>query len=253
MKKKIVRGIFVVLIFIVIAQSLPVMMLKPYGAKHMNGANINLYYQPGDEKGAQEVFDYLEKTAGEIREKLEFDSLEITQVYLYKEQTSLWMRKYGLITILAAPDWYVGDNKGDQVLLVSPYAKVKGNDNDHDSILEAATHELVHTINYQINPQLSYWLDNGVATFLSHQNPPKGFVSDIPIPSLEDMRSENEKRFGEIGGYQYSYTYIDFINSQYGWECVLDLINGKKNYEEIFDKSEQDIYTEWMTYISKKF
>lgn len=252
MRKKIMAGISICLILVII-QTIPVMMLKPFGAKEQKGSYVTVYYQTGDEKGAGEVFTYLEKTAGQIRSKLQFSSPKPTEVFLYPEQKSLWIRKYGLITLIGAPDWYIGDNKGEKVLLVSPYARLKGNDNDHDSILEAATHELVHTINYQLNPRLSYWLDNGVATFLSAQSPPPGFVRDIPVPSLAEMKSQDEKQFGNIGGYQYSYTYIDFINSQYGWNAVLDLVTGKKTYQEIFNKPEQDLYQEWRSYLKKTY
>lgn len=253
MNKKGIAASICILLILVIIQTMPVIMLKPFGALEQKGNYVIVYYQAEDKKGAEEVFDYLEKKAGQIRLKLELTNPKQTEGYLYYAQKSLWIRKYGLITLLVAPDWYIGDNKGEKILLVSPYARLKGNDNDHDSILEAATHELVHTINFQLNPKLSYWLDNGVATFLSGQSPPSGFVRDIPIPSLAEMKSEDEKQFGNIGGYQYSYTYIDFINSRYGWQSVLDLVNGQKSYEQIFDKSEQDIYQEWTVYLKETY
>lgn len=252
--KKLLKVMAIIIAFIIvlgIIQTLPVFFLKPFGAREIKGRNVNVFYQRGDEKGAKEVFDILEATAGEIRKKLEFNNDKPTDVYVYSNQKSLWIRKYGLVTILGAPYWFVGDNKGDQVVMVSPYASVQGN--DHDSILSVAIHELVHTINYQINPKLSYWNDNAMATFLAKQQPYKGFTSYSPIPTIDDMKSENEKRFGDIGGYQYSYTYMEFLSKKFEWSKILELIRGGKTYDEIFQKSEQEIYNEWIVYVKENY
>ncbi|KOA18869.1 hypothetical protein CLHOM_26090 [Clostridium homopropionicum DSM 5847] len=232
---------------VAVVQTLPVFILKPFGAKELKGENVIVYYRAGDEKGAEKIFESLEKVSGEIREKLQFKSSNPTEVYMYSSQKFLWIRKYGLITILGAPKWYIGDNREDKILIISPFENIEGH--DYESIIGAATHELVHTINYQINPKLSYWNDNGVATFLSNQSPRRDFAKYGSLPTLEDMKSENEKRFGNIGGYEYSYSYIDFLNNKYGWDKVLDLIRGSKTYEEIFSKSEKDVYDEWIKYI----
>ncbi len=238
------------LAILTIIQTIPVFLLKPIGARELKGTSVILYYQPQDEKGAKEIYSILDLSALDIRKKLNFSDSKPTEVYVYAKQSSLFIRKYGFITLLIAPEWYIGDNRGDKVLMVSPYANVRGN--DHDSIISAAIHELVHTINHQINPKLSYWIDNGVATYLAHQTPYEKFTFDQPIPEFNDLKSEDEVRFGEIGGYQYSYSYIEFIDEKYGWNSVLDLINGKKSYNEIFSKSDEDIYNEWVEFLKVK-
>lgn len=246
------RNFFIViscLIILAIIQTIPVFMLKPLGAKELNGTNVTVYYEAGDESGAKEVYDVLERTAGEIRTKLGFSRTKPTEIYVYAKQPSLFIRKYGFITLVGAPEWYIGDNKGDKVLMVSPNAKIRVH--NHDSIMSAATHEFVHTINFQINPQLSYWIDNGVATYLAHQSP--GSPLSMPVPTIGDMKSEDEVRFGNTGGYQFSYTYIEFLDKKYGWNSVLDLIRGQKTYNEIFSKSEQDIYNEWVEFLKANY
>lgn len=249
-KSKLLLFVYILLILAVL-QSLPVFMLKPLGAKELRGEKVVVFYESGDEKGAKEIFNSLERRADEIRDKLEFENSQLTEVYVYSSQKSLWIRKYGFVTLLGAPKWYIGDNKGDKVLIISPYEKVKGH--SRESILGAATHELVHTINYQINPKLSYWNDNGVATYLSYQSPNDEDIKDSSIPTLQDMRSENQKRFGEIGGYGFSYTYIDFLSKEYSWDKVIDLVKGEKSYTEIFSKSEEEIYNQWVEFLKSKY
>ena len=240
-----------IILLLLLIQSLPVVMLKPSDTEVLKGNNVIVYYNSSDKAGATKVFEVLETGAEGIRKKLDFENSDPIEVYVYKNQESLWIRKYGLVTLLGAPEWYIGDNKGDKVLIVSPDADTRVHNSD--SILSTALHELVHAINYQINPELSYWLDNGLATYLAGQVPYFSLDYFYDIPTLKDLKSENQIRFGEIGGYQYSYTYIEFLDNNYGWDKVLELLRGKKTYEEIFSKSEQDIYEEWVEYLRENY
>ncbi|KAF1086201.1 hypothetical protein SPSYN_00942 [Sporotomaculum syntrophicum] len=242
MSKPILIGL-VSIISVAVIQYLPALILKSPGMQEIAGQYVIVYYQKGDEKGAHEVFDLLESTAKEIRKKLNYTEAAKTKMYIYKKQSTFQMKKAGLVTLLFAPEWYVGDNKGDIALMVSPYAKVSGH--NHDSILSAAPHEMTHTINYLINPELSYWIDNGVAGYLSDQKPQENFIEKNNVPSFEDICLENEIKFGKIGGYEYSYLYIEYLDKTYGWDKVASIVKGI-SYQEVFNKSEKEIYDEWV-------
>lgn len=252
MSSKILRGFLLALASIVvlgIVQYIPVLILKTPNMQVKEGEYIILNYEKGDEKGAGEIFDLLEGAAKELREKLDYSNSTKTKVYVYKDQKSLHIRKTGLITLLFDLEWYIGDNKKDIALIVSPYAEVSAH--NHDSILGAAQHELVHTINYQINPRLSYWIDNGVAGYLSNQVPEDNFMEWNSIPSYKDTQTENQIKFGNMGGYPYSYSYIQYIDELYGWNSVQRIVKGE-SYENVFGKSEQEIYLEWVGYLNNE-
>ncbi len=56
--KSTVKKVLIVVICIatlLIIQTLPVFFVNPIGSKTLTDKNICLYYQPGDEKGAQEI------------------------------------------------------------------------------------------------------------------------------------------------------------------------------------------------------
>lgn len=245
-KRKIIILVFV-FVMIVVVQSLPVFILKNIGMKNMYGKYVNVYYDSDDESGSNMVFDKLENTMQQISNKLNYETNTNTDVYVYKNQSSLHIRKFGLITLIMAPDWYIGDNKGPVALMVSPNTDVNGH--NEESIMSAATHELVHTINYRINNKLSYFIDNGVATYLAEQKPHENLTEVIPIPSIEFLDVENELEFGNNGGYQYSYVFIEFLDKEYGWSSVIELIQGNKSYEGIFFKNREEIYNEWIEYL----
>lgn len=247
-----VGKVFIVVICILvfaIIQTLPVFFPKPLGSKTILGEKICLYYQEGDEKGANEVFEQLKDKTDEIYTKMDFESNIPTKVYLYKTQKQLAIREAGFITLTFAPSWYIGDSHNGNIMMVSLYTPVKGH--TYDSILNAALHELVHSIVYQINPKLSYFWDNGLATYLSQQIPDEKEFISMTAPTLKDIHTENGLKFGQMGGYAFSYKYIDYLDKTFGWEKVVAYASGRGSYEEIFNKSEENIYKDWCQFIHK--
>ena len=142
------------IIVLLALQTLPVFLMKPWASKTMKIEFITLTYQAGDEKGANEVFELLEKESEDIYKKMNFIRKDPIDVFIYKTQTSLAIREAGFITLAIAPPWYIGDSHNGNIMMVSPYTPVKVH--THDAILTATLHELVHAINHRINPELSY-------------------------------------------------------------------------------------------------
>lgn len=246
-KKVLLAAVFIAALLFI--QTLPVFFVKPFGSKTIVDRNICLYYQPGDEKGANEIFEILKEKSDEIYTKMNFKSDIPTKVYLYKSQKQLAIREAGFITLTFAPSWYIGDSHNGNIMMVSPYTPVKGH--THDTIVTGTLHELVHSIVYHINPKLSYFWDNGLATYLAQQKFEEADVTSMPVPSYEDMHTENGLKFGQMGGYAFSYNYIEFLDKTYGWEKVVAYASGKGTYEKIFNKSEKDIYEDWCQSITE--
>jgi hypothetical protein len=242
MKEKLLISTICIVVLIII-QTLPIFFVKPFGSKIIDDRDICLYYQPGDEKGANEIFDILKEKSGEIYRKMNFKSDTPVKVYLYKSQKQLAIREAGFVTLTFAPSWYIGDSHKGNIMMVSPYTPVKGH--THDTIVTATLHELVHSIVYQINPNLNYFWDNGLATYLAQQKPEKEDITSRPVPSMEDMHTENGLKFGNMGGYAFSYNYLEYLDKAYGWEKVVAFASGKGSYEEVFQRSEKEVYAEW--------
>lgn len=236
-----------VIIAIMGLQSLPVLFPRPVASKSIENDSFILYYQRGDEIGASEVFDLINEKADEIHEQMNFTKESPTKVYLYGSQRQLAIREAGLITLAFAPPWHIGDSHNGNIMLVSPYAPVKVH--THNSIMAAALHEMVHSIVYQVNGDLSYFWDNGLATYIAGQKPEEGMVQAMAAPSIQDMHTENGLKFGNMGGYAFSYSYIEYLDKTYGWQKVIDFASAKGNYEKIFNKTEKEIYDDWRKYI----
>lgn len=236
-----------VLLALVILQTLPVFFVKPIGSKQLANENITVYYQEGDEKGAAEVFALLTLKADQIRSDLGFEGDAATEVFVYHTQWQLAIREAGFATLLIAPSWHIGDSHNGNVMMVSPYTKVEGH--DHESILTATLHEYVHSINHKANPELNYFWDNGLATYIAEQKPQEGMIQSMAIPTVEQMQTDNGLTFANMGGYAFSYNYIEYLSNTYGWNKVVAYASGKGDYTEIFGKSETEIHNEWCRHI----
>lgn len=246
-RKKKVLIVIGVIVLMLIVQTLPVLFPKPLGSKSIVDENIHLYYQKGDEKGANEVFDLLSEESASIFSKMEFERKHPIEVFIYKTQWQLAIREAGFTTLIVAPSWHIGDSHNGNVMMVSPYTPVDVH--THDSILQATLHELVHSINFQINPDLSYFWDNGLATYLSKQEPERDHLYGMDVPTMDQMKTDNGLVFGEMGGYAFSYSYIDYLERTYGWEAILTYASGQGSYEEVFDQSKEQIYLDWVQYL----
>jgi hypothetical protein len=251
-KKSKLRKIFIIIsiiLLLVVVQTLPVFFMKPWGSETLSNDFIILNYQSGDEKGANEVFELLKEKSEAIYEKMDYERKDPIKVYLYKTQFQLAIREAGLITIAFAPPWHIGDSHNGNIMMLSPNTPIKAH--THDSILTATLHELVHSITYRINSDLSYFWDNGLATYLAGQFPDQEHYDINKIPSIDDMHTENGLKFGEMGGYAYSYFYIQYLDQTYGWDKIVAYAKGDVDYEDIFNKSEEEIYEEWVQYLKQ--
>lgn len=236
-----------IVVALVVIQTLPVFIVSPVGAKEYRSANAVVIYSAGDEAGATEVFELVNNNVAQLKAKMQLELTRPLEIYVYKNQSSLFIREAGLITLAVAPKWFIGDSEAGVIKMVSPNTPVQGH--THDTILNGTLHEVVHSINYYKNPKISYFWDNGLATYLAKQVPAKGAVSLASLPSIEQMHTDNGITFGNYGGYAYSYSYVEFLDKTYGWDKVLEYAAGGKSYEAVFGKSEQGIYDEWGQYL----
>ncbi|MGL4819869.1 MAG: hypothetical protein ACRC5C_07800, partial [Bacilli bacterium] len=210
-----------------------------------------VYYDQGLKTRAKNVLTFLQSESEAIQKKLQIKNRQPLNAYMYQKQSSLQIRKYGLVTLLFAPIWYVGDSRFSDVYFIDPASRVNGM--SQDEIYKVMKHELVHHFTNEMNPKLPYFLDNGLATYLANQTPNPLFHKHYPVFTYADTHLENELAFGTKGGYAYSYTYIEFLTNVYGWEKLCALIKNQNDYVSIYKKSEKQIYEEWMKYLDAHY
>ena len=243
---KILLGITIFLILALIINFIPTFNLKTSEMEKLSGEWVNVYYESED-AAAKDVFQYADDATSSIAQKLGFTEKQDINVYIYDHQNTMQTKKYGLIAPMLNLDWYSGDNIGTNVILTSPANP--GEVHDYDNNKYAVLHEIVHAYISVINKDIDLWLTEGVALYLSNRLPFYKEYIQNGIPTYENTCSNNPLTFSDCGGYTFAHTYIEYLDTTYGWDSVLSLIETEA-YERCFGKSQEEIYNEWVNYIS---
>lgn len=237
------------LVLLFAASFLPVLNLNTGNMSTLQGEWITVYYE-AEEKAARDVFDLADKKAGQLQEMLGFSEKQNINLYIYDDQTRFQTKKYGLIAPLLGLDWYIGDNRGSTVLLASPGGVT--NNAAYDRRCQAALHEMVHAYNSLLNPKMPLWLNEGTALYLTNGDPMKDLYSRSPMPTMQEMKTSNPIAFSNMGGYDFSHTYIEYLDITYGWEKVLSLLHGDSCLTAL-GKDETAIYQEWTAFLQTHY
>lgn len=248
-KHKWFRGVLIalgVLVLITAVNFVPTISLKTSEMTTLDGNWIDVYYET-EEAAAKDVFAYADAEAALIAEKLGFSEAPDVNVYIYDSQSTMQTKKYGLIVPILGLDWYIGDNIGTDVILTSPANP--GEAHTYDNNKHAVLHEIVHAYVSVMNEDVDLWLTEGCALYLTNGTPfYREYIEQLGVPTYRETCSNSPLTFADCGGYTYAHTYIEYIDTTYGWDAVLELIESE-DYEAVLGKSREDIYEEWVTYI----
>ena len=253
--KKLLRAaafVLAALLLLALLNFLPTFFLKTVGMHQLSGAHVTVFYEK-EEAAAKDVFTLAEARGGELASLLGVMQARPVEIYVYDHQSVMQTKKYGLIAKLLRLDWYIGDNIGSTVLLTSPANP--GSVHDYESVRTAVLHELVHAYNSLLNPKMTYWVDNGLAGFLSGQKPDYPIVSYSPVPTLAQTQTRGlwtPVTFEQFSGYAYSYTYIEYLANTYGWDAVKSFA-GKSDFLSAFGTDEQTIYYGWTAFVKTAY
>lgn len=248
-QKRLLKILFIVIALILILlliNFIPAFRLKTAGMHTLSGRWVNVHYET-EKAAAEDVFAYADEQTQYIADKLGFDQKPDVNIYIYDHQSTMQTKKYGLIAPLLHLDWYIGDNIGTNVILTSPANP--GKMHDYSNNKYAVLHETVHAYVSVLNKDISLWLTEGMALYLSNGEPFSAEkLNYFPIPSFADTKTVSPIAFANFGGYALAHTYIEYLEKAYGWDKVLSLIK-TEDYETCFGKSQKAIYEEWVQFI----
>lgn len=229
---------------------IPTWNLETADMNVLSGDWVNVYYET-EKDAAGDVFAYADAETAFVAEKLGFSEKQNVNVYIYDYQNTMQTKKYGYVAPLLGLDWYIGDNIGTDVILTSPANP--GEVHSYDNNKYAVLHEIVHAYVSVMNKDVALWLTEGMALYLSNGEPfYKAKLEYFAIPTYNDTNANNPLTFSNCGGYTFAHTYIEYLDNIYGWDKVLKLIE-TEDYEECFDKSEKEIYEEWVCFIQNYY
>jgi len=241
--------IVMALVLMSVVAFLPTFQLKTSKMITKETDNFVFYYEKQDENAVQDMADIMNEYYKNVNSALNFNPTKKAEIYVYPDLKVLHTKKYGYLGRIFGPEWYIGDNVKDKVIVVSPLNP--GPKHDYNSVVQTVVHEYVHTVVYQINKKTPKLINEGLAGYLSGNAKPNYPLENVP--DMKDIKTNNPIKFGNIGLYGFSYTYIEFIDKNYSMSKVVDLVKNPSAYEEIFGVSEEDIYLQWAQYVKDNY
>ncbi len=124
-------------------------------------------------------------------------------------------------------------------------------------------HEMTHSFVYNLNPNISGWLTEGIALY--EQTPvfnetirKVGFItwieSDIKkglIPKFSELFNGREITDPLVTkDYVFAGSFVDFVTMKYGYEVLIEFIKSL-DFTKSFGKSETEVHMEWMKFLTE--
>jgi hypothetical protein len=216
------------------------------GMKEYSFHGMRVMAKPADEADGERLAARIAKQAGAVTDALGMaDSADIGMI-VYPSHKDLHRKTIGFAGAFL-PDWFIGDNTRDWVLITSP-AK-PGPAHSRESIEQAAVHEYVHVLTDRINKGLGYWLKEGIALYLAGQQPSPDSVWRYASIRWEEYSRPSALQFAEVGGYTLAYTLVQYITERYGWETVVRLIPANADMQEILSVGPRGLFDEWKAWL----
>lgn len=214
-----------------------------------------IYYTEFDRTCIDKVSDVLENNYNRITSNLKEQLENRLIIEIYPDLNKLHIA----LGFPDAPDWIRGGLGAGKIVIASPLNPPPGS--KFDNVLNTAVHEFVHIIVNRINQHTPRWLNEGIACFEAKDNNEKwiketvknGLTSNM-LPSFKDLDTgEDFETFFNRNGYQYSYTIIESIVEQFGYEKLYKLIKLPDNFMDVFDLTESELQDKWIEYIKRNY
>jgi hypothetical protein len=149
-------------------------------------------------------------------------------------------------------EWFVGNASSGMLRMVTPLNP--GSKHSFDSIMQTATHEFTHLIVDEITGlEIPDWLDEGIATYESGQQQTQFVVArtEYDLPRIGDLNFESGIDTSTI--YAFSYTIVEFIVKEFGYDHLVALTATAGNLEETLGMSEIEFEKVWHQFVVAEY
>jgi hypothetical protein len=203
---------------------------------------MTVYAVPDDHAEVERIAGRIAEQGAAIASAIAPEDTAGISVIIYPGNGALHRKKVGLAGALL-PDWYIGDNTRNYVLITSPANP--GSMHDRESVERAAVHEYVHVLTDRVNHRLDHWLKEGIALYLAEQTPDLGAIRSMRDLTWEEYSRGGPIHFANVGGYTLAYTLIHYVDQNYGWDSVVALLDRDATWESVLGISERELFDDW--------
>lgn len=222
----------------------PLISLKTPGMREYAAHGISVWATPEHAAEVEPLAERVASQSAAVVEALEGADAQGVEIIVYPSRGALKRKTIGLIGMVLLPDWFVGRNTRDYVLIASPADS--GPSHSRESIVQASVHEYVHVMTDRRYRELGYWMKEGIALYLAGQVPEDARVQQHSDLTYAEFSTPSAMQFAEVGGYFLAYSMIEYMIEHYGWDAVVDLIDPAASHESVLGVSERELYEAWI-------
>ncbi|MBZ9635177.1 peptidase MA family metallohydrolase [Clostridium sp. FP1] len=214
-----------------------------------------IYYTEIDKPCIDKVSDVLEDNYNRITIMFKQQLQEKLNIEIHSDLNQLHIA----LGFPNAPDWIRGGIGVDKIVIASPLNPPPGS--QFDNVLNTAVHEFVHIIVNKINANTPRWLNEGIACYEAKDNNENGIRKTVmnglvnnTVPTFKDLDTgEDFETFFKRNGYQYSYTIVESIIEEFGYDKLYNLIESPNKFLGVFGITENQLQNKWMEFIKKNY
>ncbi|MDR3287855.1 MAG: cell wall-binding repeat-containing protein [Peptococcaceae bacterium] len=207
------------------------------------------YSSDQDQSILQALAATLESNYTQIQADLHFRLEGLQRINIYPDQES-YLAASGIY------DWSAACSFIGAIQALSPRVLRYS----FDDFAATLTHEATHNINARLNiitaTTLPHWLDEGVACFESKTNSRPETISKYArkaaIPTFDQLEN-NYDVWPDLGGYELSYTIIEYFIQTYGYDKLSAVLRNYNNFEEITGVSLAVFEANWRSAVKAKY
>ncbi len=211
---------------------------------------IPCFAEPDDKEASMVITRKIAEKAEPVTKRLGESITKDISVIVYPDAKTLHVKTFGLAGLFL-PDWYIGKNTNDLVLIISPNNATP--ERDREFIIDAGVHEYIHLLTDRRNKAMDLWLKEGFALYLAGQKLDHENIINLMGLSYKEFQADNSLKFSRAGGYTLAYVLMEYLIEEYGWEKTLVFLQPGSNFKSVIGCDKKEFLMQWKVWMSERY
>ncbi|MBX9831279.1 hypothetical protein K2X40_04950 [Candidatus Babeliales bacterium] len=218
-------------------------------------SNFEIFCIPADQATAEEILTQNEAFFTQLSQDFKHTPSAPFIINIYPNLPSL----HAALGWLVAPNWVIARTKegtDTRICPNTPNSPYHPRERLMQSYKMGLTTLFLYS-KFSTATELPRWLMQGIALykagwFTAQQCKQELDQDTEKLPDLEQLETVGTAGFAKLNGFHVSFSLVDFLVTQWGWESALMLLDDYKNFENIVNMTKQEFKLLWIEYLTKK-
>ncbi len=215
-------------------------------------SHFTCHYSAVDTSYIHGILTALESNYKSLMNSFELDTIGNTTIRIYPNKEIY----HNAVLTPGAPAWQMGRSwSKNEIRMLSPLVARQTTGEDIN-VNEVVLHEFVHCIHLNLikdGTRVPGWLWEGLAMYkgccLWTDLKGLDYIQSKKYPTLKKIESDRSYQMK----YDLGYFLIDFLDKQYGWDKVLQLVAKNGDIKAVLNKSRRDFEEEFYRFLEENY